>query len=494
MTTPSIPLGTYGPPFLERRLNLSLREAKTHFHLIGISGSGKSRALVALFLMLLNRGLSATFIDPHGDGAMLALAYLVAKGAYDKGDAFDRFLYLDLPAAERRGRFLPFNVLRQSTNPHATASNIKEAFHRAWPALGAGAAPMFDTLLQDGVKVLLSNGIPITPHLYRLLTIKGYRDELLIQEQDQDVVHFFHDQFDRLSPHDQADQAGSALRRAHLLTFSPVLKYSLGQRENLLNFRSILDQNRSLIINLALPDAEARRLLGCLLMVTAEQAALSRADLPPDRRLGSHHMVLDEFSEFTAQSEESLSRILSLCRKWGLYLVMAHQTWSQASERLRGALQNCGVEVVFKLGRSDAEHSARVLGRVNPMAIKHEVTNPWQVEKTHPVFYSLLEQWEGWVQAIQDLRPREAFVRRPNGKVAKIKTLSMPDPRVDRGRLQDIEDHYLDTYFRPQSEIEREVNSSIQATIPDTTRIRRINQFDDPESASPLSGKDAGEG
>jgi DNA segregation ATPase FtsK/SpoIIIE-like protein len=115
-----------------------------------------------------------------------------------------------------------------------------------------------------------------------------------------------------------------------------------------LDFRRILDTNQSVIINLAVADAEARRLLGCLLTVAAEQGALSRSELPPGERHGRHVLIIDEFSEFTAQSEEALARMLSQTRKFGLYLVMAHQTWSQASSRLKGALQNVGLEVVFR--------------------------------------------------------------------------------------------------------------------------------------------------
>lgn len=71
---------------------------------------------------------------------------------------------------------------------------------------------MFDSLVQDGVKVLISNGLLVTC-LYRLLTDKGYRDALLQHEEDVDIVAFFKYQFDRLSQHDQTDQAGAALLR-----------------------------------------------------------------------------------------------------------------------------------------------------------------------------------------------------------------------------------------------------------------------------------------
>jgi hypothetical protein len=469
---PTLPLGTHGPAWFRRVVALPLHQVKTHLHVIGVSGSGKSRFLAGLYLNLLRRHLPATLIDPHGDLAQLVLAHLVAGGVYRRPDAFARVLYLDIPAAERAGRFLPFNVLAQPYDPYTTARNVKEAFHRAWPSLAGGAAPMFDTLVQDGMKVLISNGLPMTA-FYRLLTDQPYRDALLSHEPDPDIVAFFHDQFDRLSAHDRVDQAGAALRRAHLLTFAPVLKYSLGQQRNALSFRDIFDRNQSLIVNLAVADGDARRLLGCLFTVAAEQAALARADRPPAERRGSHHLILDEFAEFSAQSEASLARILSQCRKYGLYVVMAHQTWGQASSTLKNALQNVGLEVAFRLGRADAEHTATVLGRVNPLAVKHQAQDETAQERGHPVFYSLPEQWESWCQQLQDLPPRHAVIKPALGPAIRTQTLPMPDPAVDAGALAEVTREYLRRGFVPRIEVEPQLQQQRTSPPPTSTRRRQ---------------------
>jgi hypothetical protein len=447
---PKLPLGTTGPSFLKLPLRMPLRKAKAHWHIIGTSGSGKSFFLAHLFLQLHRAGIPVTLIDPHGDLAKFLLLHLVAQGVYQHNDAFERILYVDLPAAERQGLFLPFNVLAQNLSSHTIASNIKEAFHRAWPALSGGAAPMFDTLVQDSIKVLVSNKLPLT-NLYRFLTDKPFRDHLLANEPDPDIVSFFHDQFDRLAPRDQADQAGSALRRAHLLTFAPVLKYSLGQHGLALNFREILDRGKSTIINLALADAEARRLLGCLFTVMAEQGALSRAELTTQERRHSHFLMIDEFSEFTAQSEEALARMLSQTRKFGLFLVMAHQTWSQASSRLKGALQNVGVDVLFRLGREDAEYSSRAVARFNPHAVKHKVEDAQAEERSHPMFYGLSEQFEGYTQHLQELKPRHFLLKLPGKPARWGKTVGIPTPRVDPAALAAVEQEYLRRYFTPQA-------------------------------------------
>src|ERR671921_2990505 len=160
-----------------------------------------------------------------------------------------------------------------------------------------------------------------------------------------------------------------------------MLRHSLGATENRLNFRQFMDQGRSLIVNLALPHHDARRLFGCLLTVGMESAALARADNASERR--PHHLMIDEFSQFMAQSETALTRMLSETRKYQLFCVMAHQNWTQASERLKGALQNVGLEMILKSGRMDAEYSARILGSVDPMTVKHVVTDESAEERSH---------------------------------------------------------------------------------------------------------------
>src|SRR3954449_541708 len=388
---PTIPLGTSRFLFFgSRTLRITPQQARAHMHVLGKTGSGKSYFLAGLFLAMYEAGMPATLIDPHGDLAELVLTQLIQQGEFTYRAAYDRLVYLDLPAAARAGRFLPFNYLKQPYDDSAMAELVAEACKRAWPELSQGA-PTFENILKHSVIALRQNNLPLTA-LADLLTDTAFRNRCLTQVTDPQVVRFFKMRLDQWG-RDAPVMKESTLNRADLLTLTPLLRHSLGQTENALNFRHILDSGTSVIINLALPYPDARRLMGCLLTVGMEQAALSRANRPAGNRGPSHHLLLDEFSQFTAQSEQSLTRMLSETRKYGLFCVMAHQNWSQADERLRGALQNTGIEFIFKSGRIDAEYSARLLGKVDPFAIKHEVADEKAGERTHPTFLPLMEQW-----------------------------------------------------------------------------------------------------
>lgn len=467
---PRIPLGTYRSWLFPRTLYLPLGQARVHMHVLGKTGSGKSYFLASLFLSLYLAGQPVTLIDPHGDLAQLVLAHLVQAGQLASLKQRSRLIYLDVPAAAVEDRFLPFNYLAQPYDDHAMAEHVAEAARRAWPELAHGA-PTFENILKHSVVALRQAGLPLT-RLSDLLTDKSFRNELLTRVRDPQVIRFFKMRMDQWG-RDAPLMKESTLNRADLLTLSPILRYALGHERNILDFRSLIDSGTSLIVNLAVASPDARRLFGCLLTVGMETAALSRANV---RAAGSgrtpHFLILDEFSQFMAQSEESLTRMLSETRKYNLFCVMAHQNWSQASDRLKGALQNVGLEVVLKAGRPDAEHSARLFGTVDPDAIKHVVTDEAAEDRTHPTYYPLQEQWERQVQSIQQLRVGEAFVRLPDDQVRKVRTPRLPALTELPRTLDEVERYYLDRYFEP-APVEDQAATITQAGAPSTSITRR---------------------
>jgi hypothetical protein len=463
---PRLVLGTSGPLFWRQPIALTRSQLLQHGHIIGTSGSGKSFFLAQLCVGLLRLGLPLTLLDPHGELARLVLALLVDAGTYSRPDAFDRILYLDLAAAEQRDRYLPFNVLVQPGHSDTVAGNVKEAFHRSFPELGAVAAT-FDTLLPDAVELLVHNGLPLT-ELHRLLVDGGLRETLLQRERDPYLVSSFRDLYEQLKKSDQVTYAGSVLRRARQLTRTRILKYGLAQPTLLLDFHRILRSRQAVIVNLAVENRDARRFLGSLLTVGVEQAAKARAQLPPG--YPSMHLVIDEFQLFSSKDADQFTDMLSETRKFRVFLWMAHQTVGQMSERLRSAVQNAGVEVVFGLDREDAEYAARTIGRVDLERVKHVVEDESAEARTHPVYSSAAEQWEHWTQSIQDLAVSEAYLalkrramprlfrsHQMTTRVRRMQTLPVQKPALDAAVLAAVEQEYLRRYFTPQRAVERQL-------------------------------------
>ena len=390
-----------------------------------------------MYVQLVESGTPCALIDPHSDLASDVLGMLSDDGYFDQPNP--KLKYVDF---SRTDRYLPWNVLKQPYEKHDVAQQIVEVCLRAWNALAGGAAPQFENILLSGSYVLICNKLPIT-ELPKMITNREYRDSLLANVDDPNVVHFFRERMDRCNQKEQTDNIESTLRRVFLLTFSPTLKYSLGQSHNVLDFRSIMDTGMSMVFDLGRLSEPVQKFIGCLLTVGYEVASLSRADQPLEKRR-QYHLFMDEFSMFSAQSEESLARILSLARKYGLFLVMAHQTWSQVSQRLQGALQNT-LTIAFRLGRTDAEWMARQLIHYEPGDTKKSD------ETEQHAFTPLQEQFEKITEDLENLRKRTCYVKLPEKRhrlhfihlprIYKIKTLAVPPVKSD---IRDLKERFAE--------------------------------------------------
>lgn len=466
-----IVLGTTAPPLPFPQFRLTPADQAYHGTIWGRTGSGKSKLLQSVFLQHLNKGHGVGLLEPHHDLSWDCLTYLVSRGFFRQGgeEPFRRLIYLDWG----NGCYVPFNVLAGEGEPHTRALNVLEAMLRVWPELVE--APLFQTLFLSSLIALIDNHLPIT-FLYQLLTDPEFRATCLARVSDP-LVHQTFASFAQLRATDQAQAAGSTLRRAFLLSFSPLARNTLGQPDNWLNFRKLMDEGRSIIVNLGnVGDHETRKLLGALLLVQIEQAALSRADLAPsDRR--PFTLLVDEWPSFAAQ-DDTIGTILSQTRKFNLRLYLSGQSLAQvSSKRLTGALENCRLTVVFGLGRDSAELQAKHIGKADPLALKEEALTPTQ----HALYLSTLDQFEQWTQELQHLPARTCYVKRHDQPAAKITTLSVPEAHVDSKELAAVLATYRRLYQRTPQEAAAAiarlaVHDAPQAPAPEpayTTLFRR---------------------
>jgi hypothetical protein len=248
------------------------------------------------------------------------------------------------------------------------------------------------------VTTLIACKLPITPYLYHILTDGQFRNTCLQQVTDPLIHLTFKNYYEKLG-RDQAQAAGSTLRRAFLISYSPFIRNALGQPDNWLDFRKIMNSGKSIIISLGGLEDETKRLIGAMLMVAIEQAALSRTDIA-DRR--PFTLLVDEWGSFAAQ-ERTIATILSQCRKFALRLYLAAQSLAQvSSNRLSGALENCRLMIAFALGRASAEIQAKQIGFADPFAIKEEPVTQTQ----HSQYQSITDQFEAWNQELLILEDR----------------------------------------------------------------------------------------
>ncbi len=427
-------LGRAGSLPLFSSVGLTAQQRTTHTYVIGITGQGKSKLLEHLLLQDIVAGRGCGLIDPHTDLADDLLCSLFANGYLSDLRRRGRIIYFDPMHSDW---VMPFNVLKSAYPPYVTAMNLVEAFKRTWPE-SLREAPRFTNILLACLLVLIANERTLVD-LPRLLTDKDWREEQLENITDEDLLSVFHERIDRWGK-DEAVILESVLNKLSAFTLNPTLKRILGCQENHLDFRKIMDEGRVLIVDLGRCDGETRRLLGSLITIGIEQAALSRKT--EDKRARTpFYFYIDEFQDFAANegSDKTLATILSEARKFGLHLTLAHQTLGQiSSERMPAALGNIGTKIVFAIDRLDAEIMAKKLFLVDGEQVKHEVVEKAQQERSHPVFYSLSEEWEKATQQIQNLKPRTCLVKRPQQQVTKLCTMTVADVPMPAEQLEKV--------------------------------------------------------
>ncbi len=409
-------------------LTLTGSDFERHKWIMGISGSGKSTFLAWIAVSLLRLGIAFCVIDPHGDLARHILS-LLASSDFFKSKQAENLWFIDFARSERT---IPFNVLKQPHfNNYQVANNLLEAIHRAFPT-STGTTASLDNTITYSAFVLAENGYPVTA-LQRFLLDSAFREKLLRTITDAQVRQFFDFKFAEKVNSQLID---STMRRLDLLTFSLPLRHALGQQQNKLNFRFLMDNQMSCLFSLGGLDDQSKRLLGCLLLVGLEQAFLSRASVSPDLRL-PYHVIVDEFPLFSA-SGDSFSVILEQVRKYKGTLYLAHQTLSQLQKGIMGSLGNA-IPIIMKASTDDS--SALVSRFYRP------------VQEKPPGFFDSLfgspppsspfadiQNVTQARQLFETLQRQEALVT-INHEVKRIVTPTLP-MKEDRKLLARIEDMY----------------------------------------------------
>ena len=451
MSSASIALGTH--PQTGKVCSITPAAQGFHTAVFGSTGVGKSYLAHTVAVQhVVNRGGGVGVIDPHADLSFGILSYLVAGGFYRQPEAFDQVVYLDFSD----DAFIPFNVLNQPhQSAHATAEMVLEAMERTFKDLTTGA-PLLKTLFLAGVVTLIENGLPLTC-LYQLLLDQDFRSRCLRRVSDP-LVHQTFSSLDQQRG-GTAAQAASTLRRAFLLTFSPVARYTLGQPENVLDLRTIMDEGKTLLLNLgSIAHPRTKRFMGALVMTLLEQAALSRADLPPARRR-PFTAIVDEWPVISARQPETLSSILDTARKYGLSLWLLGQHASQiGAARLSGALENCRMIMLFRLGPESAAALAPHITRIDPYLVKEQA----RTGRQRDTYMSASEQRELWRRRLQELPPRHLLLRVHGSSPQEIRTLNVELAEPDEGELAEVVAEYRRRYQRSRTEATAAVESVLE--------------------------------
>ena len=401
-----------------------------HCHIIGRTGVGKSRLVESFIVQDIQSGLGGCCIDPHSSLIDGVLRYLISAGVFTNSDVQDRIIYIQ---PTRKDYSIPFNVLATPDEPYMVASAVIEAFKRTWSSLGD--APNFTNVMRNSLLLLIKTNHTLID-FPRLFEDIDWRDNLLAQAADPNLTAFYHNRLDKWG-RDGRIMLESSLNKVTEYLLNPYISVMLGQSETL-DLKKIMDEGKVLLLDLGQLDPETRRLLGSLMVTLIELLMRKRENttLWP--------LTIDEFAQFMASegSVTTLAHVLSEARKYGIGLCAAHQTLSQLTPTMLGALANTDTRIVFGVGRYDAEWLAKVVGRVDTQAVKQEAKTDTQ----HAQYDPLPEQWEKWIDSLRLQPPRHAWVASQDRMPLQIRTLSIPPHTATDQDVERVKVHSLTRY------------------------------------------------
>jgi hypothetical protein len=332
---------------IRKRFGIKQKNRRGHMYIIGKTGTGKSTLIENMVISDIKAGYGLALIDPHGDLAEDVLDYVPQRRIED-------VIYFNPADTEYP---VPFNPL-ENVHPdyhHLVTSGLISVFKKVWSEFWG---PRLEHILRHSILTLLEYPDSTLLDISRLLTNKDFRDKVLQNVTHQQVKDFWLFEFDKYSAWLRSEAISPILNKVGQFLTSKPLRNIVGQKKNTFRFRKVMDEGKIFIANLAKGKIgeDNCSLLGAMLVTQIQLAALSRANIPENRRRG-FYLYVDEMHNFVTLS---FADILSEARKYGLNLTLSHQYIEQLDEKIRAAIfGNVGTIISFRVGAEDARYLVR---------------------------------------------------------------------------------------------------------------------------------------
>lgn len=330
-----------------KKLSISPRDALEHTVLLGPTGSGKSTAMQHLILADINAGRSVLVLDPKADLVNDVLMRIPAERASD-------VVVID-PSDPVPCGFNPL-AFKGYGNPALIADAVLSVLHELWAdSWGVRIADVLNAALLTLVQIEDATLLWLPP----LLTDENFRQKITGKVTDSVGLRPFWEQFETLRDTEKKQQISPVLNKLRQFLLRPGLRNVLGQAKPKFSLMDLFYKRRIVLVplNKGLTGGESARLLGSLIVGLTWTLALSRANLPAEKR----HMVsvyIDELQDYLSLPTD-LSDALAQARGLGMALTLAHQYRDQLPVNIRSGIDaNARNKIIFGLSSKDAKDMA----------------------------------------------------------------------------------------------------------------------------------------
>lgn len=401
--------GTEEDRNIQQLKGIATKDRNTHMHVIGGSGVGKTKFLESIIRQDIDAGRGFAVIDPHGDLVETAKGLLALnKTAYN--DFFNENVVL-LDPLDLNAPVVNFNPLERSPGISSAeqAAALVSVFKKIWEA---SWGVRMEDLLRNTLIALSENDRTIA-EIPTFLSDPAFRANIM-EKVTHPICCSYFERYDSLAKRTQQEWSEPVLNKVNAILSDERIRDIFSASKSSFNLRDVMDNGKIFLARLDRGRLQGGAdLLGAILVSAFQLAAFSRSDIPQAKRR-QFYLYIDEFQYFAT---DSFVETLAEARKYGLALVMAHQNLTQLAVSLRDSIMaNCGIHVVFRLSRTDAE-----------MLSKEILT----------AIYA--SGWEEPTQLLQTLPPRVCVAHnKVEGGVVLLHTINAHPPHTEAGMDEEM--------------------------------------------------------
>ncbi|PJE64893.1 MAG: hypothetical protein COU90_00025 [Candidatus Ryanbacteria bacterium CG10_big_fil_rev_8_21_14_0_10_43_42] len=407
-------------------IRMQADDRRRHFYIIGQTGTGKTNFMKSLVHQDIMAGKGVCFIDPHGE-VTEELMELIPK------ERVEDVIYFNPGDTQRP---LGLNMLEYDPQyPEQKTFVVNELFgifQKLYGGTPESMGPMFEQYFRNATMLVIedpSSGNTLL-EIGRVLADKAFREYKLSRSKNVVVNTFWRD---------VAEKAGGEGALANIVPYitskfdvflaNEVMRPIIAQERSAFNFRTIMDNNQILLVNLSkgrLGELNSS-LLGLIIVGKILMASFSRVDMPQDKR-NDFYLYIDEFQNVTTSSIET---ILSEARKYRLNLIIAHQFVGQLEDGIKRAVfGNVGSMAALRVGAEDAEFLEQQFA---PVFNAHDLMN--------------IDNYTAYVKLLI------------NGQTSRPFNIhTFPAPKGNSTVAEAVKELSSVKYGRPRAEVEVEIN------------------------------------
>lgn len=341
------------------QLRVPDRIRSEHMHVVGATGSGKSRFLLHLIQQDIIEGRGVCLIDPHGE----LYDHIVEWLSNREGLFKDRKIRLLNPSeTDWSFGFNPLQVdnpLSLPTVVDATATGLSHVMGGE----NIRETPLLNETIRAICYALASAKMTLAESPFLYSCIHGLERQKIIDQIVNPVAKTDWDSYMQMPRREYDEFFRPAARRVRPFIQNDLMRRIFGQSKNILDLKKSMDESEVLLFNLSRVGgkltSEDQQVLGRLLINNLVARAYERDPISAS----PFYLYVDEVHNFLSGD---VPEILSQLRKYGLHLVMAHQFLEQLRDAgelvYRGVMGTANNKIVFKL--NDPEDASIMADRI----------------------------------------------------------------------------------------------------------------------------------